>query len=117
MITTQGAPGHLLLDARNPLARSVRLRVVSVEYVPPGDAALTLRRVELLVGARVAAGAALLPPGYRDTVTVFFDSAGVSPNRDRYPFRVHVELAGRRLVLLVNVSRGHRHPQRSWMRR
>lgn len=113
MITTRGAPDHLLLDARNPLSRSVRLRVVSVEYVPPNAAAVTLRRVELLVGARVAAGAALLPPGHHDTVTVLFDSTGVSPNRDRYPFRVHVELAGRHLVLRVNVTRGTRHPWRS----
>lgn len=112
MITTQGAPHHLMLDARNPLSRPVLLRIVSVEHVLSREAAVTLGAVELHVGARVAPGAAPLGSGFHDTVTVYFDPAGLNPNRSRYRFRVRVALGGRPRVLFVNVTRGVRHPWR-----
>jgi hypothetical protein len=110
MFTTQGAPQHLLLDARNPLPRPVPLRVVAVEHLPPGGAAVPLRRPEVLVGTDRCAAACVVPTGYHDTVTVFFDTVGVSPNLDRYRFRVRGALGGRIFVLYVTVSRGTRHP-------
>lgn len=112
MITTEGAPHHLLLDARNPGSRPVRLRVVAVEYVSPEDVAVALRRVELRVGTGRASDTATLPPRYHDTVTVYFDAAGVDSNLNRYRFRVRVELEGCSFALLVNITRGFRHPRR-----